>query len=433
MSQQIRLLCRCGKAASNFSVHSTRRLLTGKGGRTPSRWSRIATLMLLNSSCDLDTKPSSFGADSFRAPTVGTFDRGRTLSSIERHHLKCVVWPMLQDHGRIMMRSQCGSFPGALFRKVRLPLPLSVPSCWSGCPLDALGHQQAGWAKRLGSGVYSSADLSRGPHVFVHTWTWPNTTNWMGGGKTSWLTASFSKPASSSRSARQWCRHVANAHVFRRGCRVQEMREIANHTSIPISIRCGTWKFGYINLDHFDFAMPFTVSNAATSQISRTHHGRWRLISTRSLFHAMVPIAFLCFSAIESGGFRRTVLIRSLLIAALRIAWAKLNVRSKSISNRPRNVWNEPASVRFYPPRSWQKRLSRKRCGARKWKQQSDDWNDDALQSQYRCIWRNRRGRPIVDALSGTQDQHATVPASNPEEFIGLRTIVDDLQRERAM
>ena len=32
----------------------------------------------------------------------------QAASSIERHHLKNAVWPVLQDHVRAMMRSQCG-------------------------------------------------------------------------------------------------------------------------------------------------------------------------------------------------------------------------------------------------------------------------------------------------------------------------------------
>ena len=40
----------------------------------------------------------------------------QAASSIERHHLKNAVWPVLQDHERAMMRSQCGP----LARRVRL-------------------------------------------------------------------------------------------------------------------------------------------------------------------------------------------------------------------------------------------------------------------------------------------------------------------------
>ena len=91
----------------------------------------------------------------------------QAASSIERHHLKNVVWPVLREHERAMMRSQCGplasspfvSFPSSrlsridsapfrvlLLRRLRLPLPLSVRSCRCGRPYDAFGHHRAACA-----------------------------------------------------------------------------------------------------------------------------------------------------------------------------------------------------------------------------------------------------------------------------------------------
>ena len=91
----------------------------------------------------------------------------QAASSIERHHLKNAVWPVLREHERAMMRSQCGplasspfvSFPTSrlsridsapfrvlLLRRLRLPLPFSVRSCRCGRPFDALGHHRAACA-----------------------------------------------------------------------------------------------------------------------------------------------------------------------------------------------------------------------------------------------------------------------------------------------
>ena len=105
----------------------------------------------------------------------------QAASSIERHHLKNAVWPVLRDHERAMMRSQCGplassafvSFPMSrlsridsapfrvLLRKLQLPLLLSVRSCRCGRPFSLCHHRAvcavAGVLGRRGWALESAA------------------------------------------------------------------------------------------------------------------------------------------------------------------------------------------------------------------------------------------------------------------------------------
>ena len=114
-------------------------------------------------------RPSPRDPDEFEPSSQRFGWQHEAASRVEHHHRDRVLFPLLSDHEKALVRAQGSGSGGAFFavpssyatrfepqlfrvlllRRLHLPLPLSVRNCRCGRPLDSRGHHRAlcaGWS-----------------------------------------------------------------------------------------------------------------------------------------------------------------------------------------------------------------------------------------------------------------------------------------------